>query len=85
MTSNIFNATAAREMAKRARDINGSYLRNETTEVLNIIEGAAFLGKTSTDVSYTDEIIIVRLNALGFKTNVNYDQRDGNYTNVSWE
>lgn len=86
MASYHFSAAAARENAKRARAIDGTYKQKETAVILNEIEAISKLGKTSTYFyeKMVDRIIEERLNQLGYKTKIHSDQHDGASMLVDW-
>jgi hypothetical protein len=82
-----FNAADARALVQKALDINGEIARQETQVLLERIEAAAKAGETTitTTLVYKHrDLIVKRLKSLNFTVVTHSDQRDGDYTTVSW-
>jgi len=81
---NYLTAQDARKLYEEAHSLEGEYMREETTRILDDIRHAALKGKGAISSTRTDQIIVKRLRHLGYSVEVIDDQRDGNYLNVSW-
>lgn len=79
-----FTAVEARKLVDDAQSTNGVYMREETNMILNEIKAAAEKGKSTITVYFTDTIVINRLTNLGYIVKVINDQRDGDFTVITW-
>lgn len=77
-------AAEARERASSARSLTGNYLRAETDAIIARIAAESDKGINQINISGADLTILDRLEKLGYQVNTTYDQRDGNWTVVSW-
>lgn len=80
-------ATEAKALADTTRDIDGSFLRKETDNILTVIKDTAESGKYGVQVLqsiYGHPIIIERLERLGYKVKCRDDQRDGFSMDILW-
>lgn len=81
-----FNAAAAREVTNQAQSLDGPYLRKQTDDIIAEIKTAARVGKSTVSSAHIDEVIVKRLESLGFNVTFvpAYDQRDPACINISW-
>jgi hypothetical protein len=81
-----FNAQEARKLTEDARSMEGEYMREQTTKVLNDIKTVAVRGGDSFRAGKLDDVVSQRLKNLGYKVVwfEGYDQRDPGYTTVTW-
>lgn len=82
--SEYLTAQQARRLVDEAHAAGGEYLKEETARCLKDIELAAKTGKASMTYYNTDQVIVVRLKALGFGIEVIYDQQDGDFITITW-
>lgn len=84
MKKNYLTAQQAKALAAAAHDIDGDFLVGITEDILKLIHGAATSGKTVIEFGIVHEIVIRRLEHLGFVVRVSNDQREGMTTTISW-
>lgn len=86
MNDITLTAADARKLTQQAQSLNGSYKRAETDKILQTIQITAAMGKAETNAFDTDEVIQMRLKALGFTVKYvpGYDQRDSPYLQITW-
>lgn len=78
-------AMEARVKAQEAQSLNGHYLRKETDLMLDQIEAASLSGNFEMTVGFIlHKVIKDRLEDMGYKVKYHSDQRDGDWTVVSW-
>ena len=82
-----YSAVNARQDACDAQSLRGSVCIKATTDILKQISTAAGKGKFSATFSspaFFEPIVLNRLRLLGYKVQMYYDQRDGDYLEVTW-
>lgn len=82
-----FNANMARQLAAEATALDGEVARAETEVCLSVIKRAASSGEKSCTLTIPynhRDLITRRLEHVGFTVTTHYDQRDRDYTSVSW-
>lgn len=82
-----FTASEARKAYDKAMEIHGQIAQQETQTILRQIKAAADGGSRSVSVTLPhkyQELITKRLEALGYTVKTYSNQRDGDYTTVSF-
>lgn len=79
---NEFTANIAKAMVN---DFNTEASLKKFTDTIGTIKSLAMLGKTSFSSYVIPPYVIEQLRLRGFKVNTCSDQRDGEYTKISWE
>ena len=87
MYAPAISAADVRRIAEEATSIDGPYGKVEFTKCMNDIRAAAKKGQYSCYVDLGGShagVVRKRLEALGFIVKTTNDQRDGDFTTVSW-
>lgn len=78
-------AKEAGKIAEDTKAIDGSFMRADTDRIMEEIEKLARCGELKMTASFgLHKVIQDRLKQLGYSVKVTSDQRDGDWTTISW-
>jgi hypothetical protein len=78
-------AKAARVAAEATQCIDGEYMRADTDRIIGEIHKLAMKGEFMMVASFAlHKVIVKRLEHIGYTVEITSDQRDGDWTTITW-